>query len=322
MEGERWRGVYRLVVEEASKRPRRKRVKYTDAWILGVFFWAVVHDRPVSWACDGRNWPEEVLECRDLPSDGTMSERLRTLSALQLLATVLDRLASLAPPAGSLARAVDAKRSRMRRLPGDPLPVGGYSKDRDARWGKSAADGWEKGYKMFDVWAPGRVVPDVWTLGPMDEPEPRVAREELVPALAAAGAGGYLLGDALYDSNPLHEACSPRGIQLVAPRKKPGTGLGHRDHSPARLRSIELLESPAPGDLPRPGTAAGRAPFARALYATRTDIERRLGNLCSFGGGLAPLPAWVRTPHRVARWVAAKLIINGLRQCELQGLTA
>jgi hypothetical protein len=54
----------------------------------------------------------------------------------------------------------------------------------------------------------------------------------------------------------------------------------------------------------------------------RSDIERRLGNLCCFGGGLAPLPAWVRTPHRVARWVAAKLIINGLRQCRLQELTA
>ena len=102
----------------------------------------------------------------------------------------------------------------------------------------------------------------------------------------------------------------------------PGTGLGHRDHSPARLRSIELLESPTPGNLPRPGTAAGRCDFARDLYAARGDIERRLGNLCGFGGGLAPLPAWVRTPHRVARWTAAKLVINGLRQCKLQGLTA
>jgi hypothetical protein len=309
MEGELWEAVYRLVLEEASKRPRLKRVKYCDAWVLAVFFWAAVHDRPVCWACDGRNWPEAHLRWRELPSNGRMSERLRTLSVLQLLAAVLDRLAALAPPADSLVRAVDGK----------PLPVGGYSKDRDARWGKSAADGWEKGYKMFDVWA-GGVVPDVWTLGPMDEPEPTVARERLVPALAAAGAGGYLLGDALFDSNPLHEACSSRGLQLVAPRKRPGTGLGHGrgGHSPARLRSIRLTESPAPGDLP----SAGRAPFARELYAMRTDIERRLGNLCSFGGGLAPLPAWVRTPRRVARWVAAKLVINGLRQCRLKGLTA
>lgn len=305
MEGELWESVYGLVLEEASKAPRRKRVLYTDAWVLGVFFWAAVHDRPVCWACDGRNWPER-LRWRGLPSDSTMSERLATLSVLQLLAAVLGRLAALAPPADSLVRAVDGK----------PLPVGGYSKDRDARWGKSASDGWEKGYKLFGVWA-GGVVPDCWALGPMCEPEPTVARRELVPRLAEAGCGGYLLGDALLDSNPLHEACSACGLQLLAPRKGPGTGLGHRDHSPARLRSIELLESPAPGDPP----SAGRAPFARDLYAMRAAIERRLGNLCCFGGGLAPLPAWVRTPHRVARWVAAKLVINGLRQCRLQGLT-
>ena len=307
MEGELWEALYRLILEEAAKRPRLKRVKYSDAWVLGVFFWAVVHDRPVCWACDGRNWPAARRACRDLPGGATMSERLRTLSALQLLAAVLDRMASLSPPRRSLVRAVDGK----------PLPVGGYSKDRDARWGKSAADGWEKGYKMFDVWGAG-VVPDAWALGPMDEPEPTAARQRLLPALAAAGCGGYLLGDALFDSNPLHEACAPLGIQLVAPRRRPGAGLGHRAHSASRLRSIDLLESPPPGD---PPAAAGRRPFARELYAMRSDIERRLGNLCAFGGGLAPLPAWVRTPHRVARWVAAKLAINGLRQCRLQGLT-
>jgi len=307
MEGELWEAVYGLILEEASKRGPRKRVRYSDAWVLAVFFWAAVHDRPVCWACDRRNWPERQ-RWRDLPSDSTMSDRLRTLPVLSLLAAVLDRLAALAPPADSLVRAVDGK----------PLPVGGYSKDRDARRGRAAAAAWERGYKMFDVWGRG-VVPDCWTLGPMDAPEPTVAREEQVPRLAAAGAAGYLLGDALLDSNPLHEACSACGIQAVAPRKKPGTGLGHGKggHSAGRLRSIRLTESPAPGDLP----SAGRAPFARDLYAMRADIERRLGNLCCFGGGLAPLPAWVRTPHRVARWVAAKLVINGLRQCQLQGLT-
>jgi len=304
MEDELFKAVYRLILKEASKRPRKPRVKYTDAWVLAVFFWAVLHDRPVCWACDKDNWPQQQCWC-DLPGEACMSERLRTLSVVQLLAAVLDGLASLVPPQDTLVRAVDGK----------PLPVGGYSKDRDARWGKSTADGWEKGYKMFDVWGRG-VVPDCWTLGPMDEPEPQVARQRLVPVLAATGASGYLLGDALFDSNPLHEACCSRGIQLVAPRRKPGTGLGHRDHSPSRLRAIELLESPPPGELP----AAGRAPFARELYAMRSDIERRLGNLCCFGGGLAPLPAWVRTPHRVARWVAAKLVINGLRQRKLQGL--
>src|SRR6476660_6844581 len=137
MEGELWEAVYRLILGEASKRPRRKGVRYSDAWVLAVFFWAAVHDRPVCWACDGRNWPGAGAGPRggrELPSDATMSQRLRTLPVLSLLAAVLGRLASLAPPHESLVRVVDGK----------PLPVGGHSKDRDADWGKSAGGAWEK----------------------------------------------------------------------------------------------------------------------------------------------------------------------------------
>jgi hypothetical protein len=47
-----------------------------------------------------------------------------------------------------------------------------------------------------------------------------------------------------------------------------------------------------------------------------------LGQWCSFGGGLQPLPSWARTPHRVAYWSAAKLLINGVRLCRLRGLAA
>ena len=77
---------------------------------------------------------------------------------------------------------------------------------------------------------------------------------------------------------------------------------------PRTLRSIELLEGPDP--------------FGRDLYRLRDEIERRYGNCSSFGGGLQPLPSWVRTPQRVARWLWAKLILNGLRICINQGLAA
>jgi hypothetical protein len=42
----------------------------------------------------------------------------------------------------------------------------------------------------------------------------------------------------------------------------------------------------------------------------------------SFGGGLQPLPNFVRRPRRVALWVTAKLVINGLRICKNHGLAA
>ena len=68
------------------------------------------------------------------------------------------------------------------------------------------------------------------------------------------------------------------------------------------------------------GTAP--SPFGKALYALRGDIERRFGNLTGFGGGLQPLPSWVRTPHRVALWVAAKLVLNGVQYCLRKALAA
>ena len=132
----------------------------------------------------------------------------------------------------------------------------------------------------------------------MNVSEPAVARR-LVRRLGAGGGAGYLLADSGYDSNPLHDLAASCGLQLVAPRKRPGTPLGHRRHSPHRLHAVDLLE--------RGGA------FGRALLHERDRVERRLGNLCSFGGGLAPLPAWVRRHRRVRAWVQATLLVNAAR---------
>ena len=121
-------------------------------------------------------------------------------------------------------------------------------------------------------------------------------------------ACGYLLADTTHDTNRLHEHAAGHSFQLITPRKTPHAGLGHCKHCSARLRSIALLEAPAS--------------FGRTLYGSRGQIERHFGNLCSFGGGLQPLPSWVRRPRRVTRWIIAKLIINALRQCQKQGLAA
>jgi hypothetical protein len=302
VEGERWAVLYRVIVDEGSRRPPARRHVHADAAILLVLVWAALHDRPMSWACEAAAWAGCPAGDRPaaLPSPATVSRRTRTVGVLGLLDQALARPAALRPPA------------LVRRVDGKPLPVGGRSNDRDARWGR-AADHKARGYKQFIAWG-GGVVPDAWAVGPMNEPEVEAAKR-LVPRLAG---GGYLLGDALYDSNPLHAVADANGFQLVAPRKDPGAGLGHCRHEPGRLRSIALLETPAAGDPP----AAGRSAFARDLYARRTEVERELGGWCSFGGGLAPLPAWVRTPHRVAYWTAAKLLINGVRLCGLRGLAA
>lgn len=287
MERELWGRVYPMVRSLGRSR-RRPRVRFSDAVIVLVHLWAVLHDRPVSWACDLRNWagrrPRRPRRPRRLPSNATMSRRLRAPSVREFLAAAEARLREGGGEGGApggLVKAVDGK----------PLPVGGHSKDPDARNGR-AAGGMAKGYKLHAVWGAGPI-PCAWDVRPMSEAEPSVAAE-LMPAVPGAG---YLLGDAAYDSNPLADAAAAAGHQLVAPRKRPGVGLGHRPHSPHRLRSIGLLS----GD------------FGRSLHRLRGEIERRFGRLTNPAGGLGPLPNWVRRLPRVRRWVQAKLLLHGLR---------
>ena len=300
MEDQLWKALYPLIEQEDKHRPHKKRVQFSDATILAVACWAILHDRPICWACRRRHWPDHFT--RDLPSPATMSRRLRTLSLWLLLEQVFSRLLAVSGAAQTcLCRRVDSK----------PLPVGGYSKDRDARRGY-ATGGTCKGYKVFGCWSKDAIVPEAVVLGPMSESDPAgtVHLIDRVTQLHAGnlGAGGYVLADSTDDTNLLHEYVGPRGFQLLAPRRSSSQGgmLGNHRHSPYRLRSIELLEGP--------GT------FGRQLYRLRGQVERDYGNLGSFGGGLQPLPNFVRRPRRVAMWVLVKLILNGLRICRNYGL--
>jgi len=308
MEDELFDALYPVIREEAKRRPRRKRVQFSDAIILLVATWAILHDRPTCWACEQRHWSRQ-WHWLELPAPQTMSDRLPTLGVQLLLEQVLYRVLSVAAVAGfCLCRRIDSK----------PLPVGSFSKDRDARWGHASGGTKYKGYKLFGCW--GRspaAVPEALLLGPMNTSDQAgaMALIDQLDRLHAHAAGGYLLADATHDTNPLHACAAAHGFQLLAPRKRPGTALGHRDHAPARLRSIALLEPP------RLPPAAPAATLGPTLYRLRGQVERDLGHMGSFGGGLQPLPNFVRRPRRVARWVIVKTIINGLRICRNHGLT-
>lgn len=275
MENELWKQVYQLVTKVA-KRKTLKRAKYTDADIVLTYFWAVLHDRPVYWACKKSSWPIYYRR-RPLPNPSTMTRRLRTLQIQSLLRKTEHYLVNLFPR--SVCRWIDAK----------PLPIGGCSKDKQSAFGYGASC-IAKGYKLYAV-ADKNQGFVCWTIKPMNQNEPKVARE-LIPQLDHEG---YLVGDRAYDSNNLYEVASRRSIQLVAGRRS-GKALGHRRHSPHRLRSRELLSRP----------------FGQSLLTGRISIERMFGNLTSFPCGLKPLPHWVRTLFRVEMWVRAKMILYHL----------
>ena len=107
-------------------------------------------------------------------------------------------------------------------IDGKPLPVGGASHDPEARYGRGAGM-WAKGYKLYAIWG-GRPVPEVYRVHSMNINEDKVGRRHD----PRSAGGGYLLGDGEYDANPVFVAAGAAGYQLVAPRKDPDAGLGHR----------------------------------------------------------------------------------------------
>lgn len=254
--------------------------KYSTADIVAAYFWCVVNDRPMSWAVDKANWPTR-LRPRHLPPQSTLSRRMRTSEAEQLMTEIENTWLAIIGVCTFFLRTIDGK----------PLAVSGVSKDKDAGYGRGAG-GMQKGYKLHAVWA-GGPLPLAWGLAPMNRSEKTMARY-LIPSLPS---GGYLLADSEYDSNDLYELAHGAGLQLLARKRQKHRGVGHRPQSPYRLRSIELLKKA----------------FGKAVYGFRRQIERDFGNLVSFGGGLTCLPAWARRFPRVRNWVHAKILINAAR---------
>src|SRR3954465_7351329 len=145
MEAERYRRVC-AVVDQACPHRRGRGQQFGDHLIVKVYVWGVLHDRPTVWACDPRNWPDDDdgdgLRPPALPSQPTMSRRLRTVGVLPLLERAPALLAAAPPPAP--LKHVDSK----------PLAVGNYSKDPDARRGR-AAGAMARGYKLHAVQSGG-----------------------------------------------------------------------------------------------------------------------------------------------------------------------
>jgi hypothetical protein len=274
MERELWKVVY-TAIKRVARRFHQKYVHLQPWRIAAVLVWAALHDRPVSWACDKRNWRTTRKKPGRLPSEATMSRRAQKTSLALFLNAVGAELKGDGPPAWELV------------IDGKPLPVGHCSKDRDAKSG-----GLGRGYKLHALWG-DRCLPEAWEVTAMRDYEGTVAER----LLAQVRGKGFLLGDGNYEANRLYDVADASGYQLLAHPDPRDNGRGHRPQSEHRLAALGVFATGLGWD----------------LYRWRTSIERKFGNLASFGGGLGPLPNWVRRLGRVTRWVWCKLMINAAR---------
>src|SRR5262249_32101863 len=229
MEHQLWTLIVALL-PPLDKTPRPTRHDYRDADILRVYFWAVLHDRPTSWACRRENWPIH-LRRRAPPADSTMSVRLRPPSVRAMLAALGRRITAPREPGVYWL------------LDGKPLVIGGSSGDGEGRCGR-AVNGMARGYKLHAILNPqGDVAACEVTAMNVDE---RGVAARLIPA---AGPRASLLADANYDANPLHAVAARLGdLQLIPPRRYAATavGTGHRRQTAGRRRCLDLWGQPAP----------------------------------------------------------------------------
>ena len=249
MDRQLWKAIVE-VMQQLGNPPRNESWTYQVVDIVKVWFWAVIHDRPVSWATRRENWPV-CLRRRTLPSASTMSRRLRSGATLEFLRRLEERVIAPAESSG-LVWLIDGK----------PLPIGGCSKDRQAGYGRSSA-GKAKGYKLHAIIGKDGHVAQ-WRVAPMNRDERVMARR----MLRVLRQPGYVVADRNYDSNRLHQVCDERGnLQLVARRRYgPGRGHGHRRQTQGRLRSKAILEDPFPD-------------FGEQLLRQRDQIERFFSRL-------------------------------------------
>jgi len=276
MSSQEWRTVYRMILRVHRRLPLpKRRPTYNDALIVAMYFWSVAHDRPQCWACDRRNYHRPFLP-RRLPSVSRFNRRIRSPRCQAILEQV-QTLARGAPEAD------------IQLLDSRPLPVGPCSKDAQAKAGR-VYGGFARGYRLHACMSSdGRFLAwKVTSLNTSEKPEAQKLMTQTRPR-------GLVLADGNFDAGYLYDHAAQFGAQLLATPRR-GGGRGHRKISPNRRMGLYLWASHQPW-----------------IREQRKAIDRFFGQHSSYGGGLAPLPAWVRTLTRVTRWVQAKIILYHVR---------
>lgn len=261
-----------------------RRVDFKDELILAIYFWSVIHDRPLCWACERTHY-NSMFRPRRLPSVSQFCRRVKTERFQRFLQHIQD--------ASTSQRRLHA----VNFLDGKPLEVSKFSRDPDAKAGYGAGRV-SKGYKLHALVTKERRFA-AWSVQPLNTHEMNVARVFFDEAVRVP-LGSVFLADGAYDAHVLHKDVARRGGWLyVKPRGKATHPVTRRQMGSARRDLLDVWQQ-TPGQ-------------AKWIYNERVNVEGTFSNLTSYGGGLGPLPAFVRRLERVRRWVGAKIILYHIR---------
>jgi len=194
----------------------------------------------------------------------------------------------------------------QRMLPEHRLLLTDHTKDPEAITGW-ASGRYAKGYKLHVVIDGGNRLLG-WRVESMNKGETPTCRK-IVEGFPRQRRKRIMVGDAGYSSNQLHGMSASRNIRLIAPRARPGTGLGWRRHHRDRLSSVRLTED----------RGGWMWPMLRSM---RIGVERYFSGLVTSCVGAGHLPSWVRSLRRTRLWIGAKLAINAARIVRNQRLHA
>lgn len=257
---------------------------FGDWLIAAMYFWTCGHDRPQCWACYREHYGR-LFRPRKLPSVSQFNRRVLTSSVQMILQRVHNDLAKI-----GLMMPVSF-------IDGKPLLVSPVSKDPDARVGH-VTGGFGKGYKLHAVVTEDKRIV-VWSVTALNVHETHVA-QVLCGHLRPPLSGSLMLADGNYDAADLHKDVEATGSRLLVPLR------GMAEH-PVTLRQMgaarrEHLQ-----------TTREQPDLVKYVLNWRTQIERVFSALTCYGGGLGPLPSWVRRQGRVTRWVGCKIALYHAR---------
>lgn len=270
--------------------PALPRIRFSDYLILRLYFWAVRHERPMTWALDPAHYTR-FFRPRKWPSISQLNRRIASDRFQLLLQKVHE----------SLSRVGESITTTL-YIDGKPLNVSAVSGDRDAR-----ANNVGRGYKLHAIVSNDLRIP-VFSVMPLNKHEMPIARVMLdyLPLLP----GTIVMADGNYDAHVFHKDIHARGGWLITKPRRGGARRrerGNRGHEVtrrqmgfARRKLIDLWEQ--------------HPQLMRRVYRERTRIERVFGHLTCTPGLLGPLPAFVRGLTRVRRWVGAKICLYHARQ--------